>query len=405
MKRHIEKPLESFNPFAYPARPLDKDARFIPPCYEEVLDWMQRIGFRSASLDYWARGNYARRIVHHQETGLRPLLVPVTTVEEMRWAYRRLALLDQPVEFLWEGGLTQPLKVLHLHPADSNDMWDAGWGYIAGLGTRVTHRGKLWSPVLGYARLMPETVPKWIVSEFPEHFKQGKLFVAPAELVGVPSSSDELGTAFETLIGAVPLHTTPAADSILQMQLPVLDNLKPDQFTRFLKDNSIELERLRFAFRKLIASHTTTDIKSIVEELNYETSELTLSERYHSFRTRVIRLGGVVGTTSAAIGAAVGAATGSITAAVVAAAGGVAAAGLCECFRESAEHNLSLRQNPFYILWSLGSQSGKPIGVKDPLLHKHQKRSAAPRNTGDGYFHWLAPPRPGVKFLSAREVK
>jgi hypothetical protein len=365
---------------------------------------MKRLRGRAVSLDFWARGNYARRLIANKRAGVAPLLVPVESLDELRWAHRRLSLLGFPVEFLWQGSLTPPLKVFHLHPGGDGEVWDAGWGYVATLAPRKGRRRDVWHPIVGYARLMPEAVATWLVDEATQDFEAGRVFVTPAELVGVlPDQPDLMGT-FETLLGGARVHPGSPAHAVLNVELPVLDRLSPNAFSRLLKEQEVELSRLRTAFRKLVESRGSEAIDSIVEELNYETSELALADKYHSFRTKVTRLGGVVTTTAAAVGATVGAASGSLASAVVAASVSAAASGLCECIRLGADHKLEMRRNPLFLLWQLGSEKGSRVQKARPFGHALQSRSAAPISLDeDGYFHWLAPPTAGVGFLGVRK--
>jgi hypothetical protein len=397
--------LEDVDPFAYRAAPLENSDTAIAPRYDDALDWMRDLAGRAASLDFWARGNYARRLIANTRHGVTPLLIPVQALAEIRWAYNRLALLGLPVEFLWQGDLSRPQKIVHLHPGAPEDHWDAGWGYIATLAS-CTLRRRTWCPVIGFARLMPEEVANWIVDEVPEAFQRGDVFVTPAELVGVSSQLKESAEAFKMLTSAVPFRSDAAAEVLLSIELPVLDCLRPRQVAKLLADHAIETERLRVAFRKLVGSTGGADLDECVKELNYETSELTLADRYHGFRSNVSRLGGVVATSAAAIGAVVGAASGNLVTALLASAGGVATAGLCECLRERAEHGLELRRNPLFLLWQLGAQKGTRFRRTEPARHRFQQRKVAAIGEGqDGYFHWLAPPTAGIQFAFVREKK
>lgn len=392
------------DPFVYPCLPWQDAETAALPQYTRAMRWMRRLRGRSVSLDFWARGNYARRLIANKRSGVAPLLVPVQTLGELRWAHRRLALLGLPVEFLWQGDLTPPLKVSHLYPGGDEEVWDAGWGYVATMAPSKGRRRDVWHPIVGYARLMPEAVATWLVDEAAQPFESGDVFVTPAELVGVLPNQPDLTGAFETVLGGAQVQPGSPAHAILNVELPALDRLTPKAFSRLLKEQETELSRVRAAFRKLVESAGSETVDAIVEELNYETSELTLADKYQSFRTMVTRLGGVITTTAAAVGAAVGAASGSVAGAVAAASASAAASGLCECIRLAADHKLEMRRNPLYLLWQLGSEKGSRIRKARPFGHKIQSRSAAPISQGeDGYFHWLAPPTAGVGFLGVRK--
>lgn len=395
------------DPFRYPAKPLETSdfAPGLPPVpeYNLLLDWMRAIGGRAVSLDFWARGNYARRLIHNKLNARRTLLVPVQYVDEIRWAYRRLALLDVPVEFLWQGSISKPQRVVHLHPADPESLWDAGWGYVAATGGEVRMRRRKWGTICGYARLIPEVVADWIVEEAPGAFSRGEVFVTPDELVGLSQADQGMVAGFEGLLEALAVHTGRSEEVLMELQLPALDGMAPAEFERFLLDSGVELERLRVAFRRLVDASPNADLEALVEEVNYEVAELTLADRFHRFRSRVTRLGGVVGACAAAIGAAAGSAGGPVGTITAAAAGGAAAAGLCEAIRQAAERGLDLHRSPFYVLWELGRK--KSLRLKRTRVGKHhkQRRSRAPASIDDGYFHWLAPPSAGVGFLFVKE--
>ena len=300
----------SVDPFSYPADPFDvsafPDGRPPAPDYRRLLSWMHSVGGRSASLDFWARGNYARRLIHNKVNGVRPLLVPVQFIDEVRWAYRRLALLGVPMEFLWQGSVSRPVRVVHLHPAEPESTWDAGWGYVAATGGEVRMRGTRWGTVCGYARLLPEVVGDWLAEEAQEAFANGRVFITPEELVGV-SSDESVRAAFEGFLGSLPIRSSQQEELLLSLDLPALEGLAPAEFDRLLADSEVELERLRVAFRRLVDGAPQADLETLVAEINYEVSELTLADRYHRFRAGVTKLGGVVGVSAAAIGSAVAA--------------------------------------------------------------------------------------------------
>ncbi|MHB1095631.1 MAG: hypothetical protein ACYC3F_05620 [Gemmatimonadaceae bacterium] len=405
MKSTVRWP-DGKSPYRYPATPFASTPGTpnVQPDYPRLLEWMQSIGGRAASLDFWARGNYARRLASLRAEGKTPVLVRARTIGEMRWAYRRLALLGTPVEFLWDGRLTPPLKVLHLHPGNDDDRWDAGWGYITTLARVAKTRRGHWCPVLGYARLMPEAVPNWIVNEVAPAFAAGDVFVTPSALVGTPPGDPHLNDAFEAVLGGLPVRSDEPASAMLQLDLPLLDRLSPRDFQSLLADNGVELDRLRFAWRRLVSGVASSSADDIISELNYEVSELALADRYSSFRARVTRLGGVVAVTSAAVGAAATATAGDVLQAVGVAAAGAAAAGLCEVLRGRSERELEVRRNPLFLLWRLGSEDGSKIFTKVPKLLPVQNRTDAPIRLGeDGYFHWLAPPEAGVSFLFVKK--
>lgn len=395
---------EPGNPFAYPAAPFEDAEKAPSPRYDLLVRWMKRISGRAATIDYWARGNYARRLLTNRRDGVMPVIVPVGNLDEIRWAYRRLALLGVPMEFLWQGPLSPPLKVNHLHPSNPDDIIDAGWGYLYSGGTVAKSRGQRWSLITGYARLMPESVASWLVDEAGDALIAGHVFITPAALVGVDSVEESVQGVYETVVGGLPVRASPPAEVLLNLELPGLDDLRPSAFNDLLVDHAFELERLRLAFRKLVDAGGTGALDSIVAEINFEAAELALADRYHGFRSRVTRLGGVLTTCAAGVGTAVAAASGSLFAGVAAASVSAATTGLIECVRGHAERSFELRRHPLYLLWRLGADKSGLLRPSRPKRYEQQSREDAPIRMGeDGYFHWLAPPTGGRMFTGVRK--
>ncbi|MCX7009098.1 MAG: hypothetical protein NTY53_17930, partial [Kiritimatiellaeota bacterium] len=114
------------------------------PSYSVVLEWMKGTKGRRVSFDFWARGNYMRRLLRNRAKNVVPVLVRIEDPREMTWAYKRLALLDIPVEFVYAGKCTKA-KVLHLCPSDIT--FDSGWGYISALGSQTRINGRSFFPI------------------------------------------------------------------------------------------------------------------------------------------------------------------------------------------------------------------------------------------------------------------
>jgi len=133
------------------------------PSYDKVLNWMLAISGRAASFDIWARGNFTRRLIYNRQNGIQPIMVAAETVDQMRWAHRRLSLVGYPVDFIYTGRLSAPQKILHLHPYDG--VHDSGWGYIGATGTVTSINEQRWFPITGTSRLMPEKIMDWVLNE------------------------------------------------------------------------------------------------------------------------------------------------------------------------------------------------------------------------------------------------
>ena len=91
--------------------------------------------------------------------------------------HRRLAPFGSPVEYIYAGNLDKDW-VKHMLPLDIE--LDAGWGYMAFMGTVFrSPEGRRCVAMLGHARLMPEAILDWVVEEAAEEFESGQAFVSP----------------------------------------------------------------------------------------------------------------------------------------------------------------------------------------------------------------------------------
>lgn len=352
---------------------------------------------RAVSFDIWARGNYTRRLIHNTSTQRHPLIIPCRSVEEMRWAFRRLSLLGMPVDLVYTGGVSAPKNVLHLYPAEG--LIGPGWGYIGALGSIARIRGRKWFPVIGVARLMPERILDWLYNEASEEFSRGDVFVAPAELIGIDPSDAQPGlqTLAEVALGERVDPDDQAIVHLANLEIPYIDKMRPAAFRRFLRDHEEEFTRFRSVFKKLSAE-AGTDLRAVVEELRVEVADLSLSERYASLRRTISRFGGALATCGAAVAAAVAASP--ETALPIAASAGAAGATatLFDLWKQRAEYHEAQHRSPYYILWKLGVDRPSRVQrtpVAAELRRLHRLENATEKNLGD--FHWLCPPTPGLR--------
>jgi len=337
-----------------------------PPSYNVILDWMKVLSGRNASFDIWARGNYTRRLVHHRQQGIYPILIRVKYVDEMRWAYRRLALLGMPVDFIYDGWLSKPKKCLCLHPADT--LHDSGWGYIAALGTIEEIKGRRWFPVLGWSRLMPETILDWIVEEVPQEFLKKKVFVAPAPLIGLSSLGREVGLKMlsEVTGGATTTSDERIAKTLMNIELPYIDKMSSREFAKFIDDYEPELVRFQTAFKKLVLNQVDSDseLKEVVEELRYEVAELTLADKHHNMRSILVKAGGAIATFSAAVGVMLSSEPRTVALLLAAAVAGAASNTLIEIWKQATERKNSMSRNPYSVLWKMGVSKPSEVQIQ-----------------------------------------
>lgn len=145
-------------------------------------------------------------------------------------------------------------KVLHLCPDDI--IHDAGWGYIAALGSKTKIGGRDWFPIIGYVHMMTESVLDWLVEEASEDFIEGKVFVAPAELIGIDPRGINKGlNALSGVTGGMPIASDyRVAKAAMELDIPFLDNMNSSDFRKFINDYSNELIRFQIAFKKVVTA-------------------------------------------------------------------------------------------------------------------------------------------------------
>lgn len=370
------------------------------PSYQVALDWMRTLEAPHITLDFWARGNYTRRLIYNRSRAIEPLIIPVTYVDEMRWAYRRLALVGLPVEFLYCGRTSDPQKVLHLCPYDI--QFDSGWGYVGALGSQAQIRGKDWFPVLGRACLMPETVVEWLVNEAADDFLEGKVFIAPADLIGINSKRILNGVqALSDVTGGLPItEQHQIAQAILQLDIPFLDNMSNADIRTFLKDFEGDLVNFRHAFQDLVVARgkSAEAISFYVERLRGEIAELMKAEKYHPLRSGVSKLGGVLTFADTSLSIAESVQHAGITSSVALGVG-AAAVTLFDLWKQFSERQRRMSENPFFVLWKLGiTRPSQVKEVRSVEISKVPKMKIPQADFKEG-FHWLCPPTSGLSFL------
>lgn len=376
------------------------------PSYSTVLDWMKITKGRHVSFDFWARGNYTRRLLLNRANNVTPLLVRVKNLAELRWAYKRLVLLDLPVDFIYAGNCKKG-KVLHLCPSDI--LFDAGWGYIGALGSETNISGRPFFPIIGHAKLMPEAILDWLVNEAAEEFLAGNLFVAPAELIGLDSKAPPSEMAKHSdLSGGIPVvETFSDAKALMELNIPYIDKLSPSNFRKLISDYADHLVSFRKAFHEFVIAREQSEEngKQALLKLRFEIDELTKSDKNILFRQIISSLGGVFCLTASVAGALSGellaglAASGSVLNAIK------NAADVHQYLRDKTrDKNHKINASPYAMFWKLGMT--KPSNFKPArqvLLGDAPKQSSSDFNENSD-FHWLCPPTNGMGFLAFEEV-
>jgi len=389
--------MDSNKPREYQHFSLEEKVR--EPSYEFCLDWVRSTSGPHASYDVWARGNFTRRLLHHRTIGVHSMVVQVSGVPEMRWAYRRVALLGCPIDFIYTGPLQPAGRILHLFPWDSTH--DCGWGYVASLNPVVINRKK-WFTVLGTARLMPEEVPSWIVKETPRGFSKGDVFVAPAELVGIGAgvSQPQLDAFTDVTRGSLVVpEDLAAATTLMSLQLPYVDGMNADDFQKFLDDHTGELLDFRTAFVDLVRG--TGDLSTASARLENEVAELTRAARHEQLRVFVSKCKGSLKSFPVAM-AALAAAGAAYAGDPFAGAAVLGAAGkaLKDLWTESRRQAGATSLHPYRVLWKLGVE--RPHVQHRVMVGEWPQRQAV---TDDALptCHWLCPPTNGLAYLAVRE--
>ncbi|MEK6408904.1 MAG: hypothetical protein AABN34_18430 [Acidobacteriota bacterium] len=374
------------------------------PSYEGVIDWMRSCaGGRNIAFDFWARGNYTRRLIYQRNQGVEPLLVRVSYLDEIRWAYRRLALLGLPVEFIYCGSVTKAGKVLHLSSIAEDMVWDSGWGYIA----TMWEKQGIWAMLIGHARLMPETLLDWLVEETSEDFANGKVFVAPAELIGI--HPQEVPEGFNKLAGltrGVPMISNyEIAKAAMELDIPFLDKMSSLAFGKFLSDYEGELVHFQRAFKNLITARAKSEdkLKDCLDELKHEIAELTKAAKHQGIRNSVAKLGGILTTFTISYTVAVNTQPSSISRLIGGAGIAAATKALLDLYTQSTEREKNLVDNPYFILWKLGVSRPSEVKTRSKVdIVKAPKLSPEQFDLRSAH-HWLCPPTNGVGFLVVKK--
>jgi hypothetical protein len=322
----------------------------------------------------------------------------------MAWAYKRLALLDIPVEFVFCGKCAKA-RVLHLCPSDIT--FDAGWGYITGLGSQTKIGGRSFFLILGDAKLMPESILDWVVDEAPDEFLAGRVFVSPAELIGIDPKAPPAELIQHTEIsGGTPVTDTAlAAKAIMELRIPFIDKLSLNDYRKLMNDHGDHLQSFRKTFSAYVGARGESEdkAKELLRHLCVEVEELIESDAHVRFRDVVGALGGILGLTSAIVGAVSGEMTAIMAASGAVMTGAKSAFDVHEHLRQkSQEVEKKVQKSPHALFWRLGmTRPEKFRSVRQVQLGAAPKQSASDFNA-NSYYHWLCPASAGVLHAAVR---
>lgn len=380
---------------------IDLQAPVEAPSYAACVDWMNAIPeATSRTFDVWSRGNFIRRIFHNRSREIHPILVPAANTDQMKSAYRRLALVGMAVDFVYTGPISKPHSVMHLWPWEGVPV-DAGWGYVIVTDPCFTSpEGRKFAPITGTASLMPESVTQWIAKEAYQPFLDGRLMVAPAELVGLsavlnPSRVDALAQISGGTTASDGGDSLPA---ILDLEMPWIDGMSPSDFEKLLSDHQPELADFRSAFASLMSGYyeSVSDSDAARERFRASAQDLLRSARHERLRSLVLKCRGTLTTFPVAMGAL--AAAGAISShdpfagvAVLASAGKV----LHDLWKQ-ARSETHAAAGPLRMVLRMGP--------KTPTFRTRSHRSRVPRDLFEEKgrlhpCHWLCPPTSGLQAL------
>lgn len=374
------------------------DAEVQRPLYDNAINLMRGSKGRAGLFDFWARGNYTRRLLHLRQHNVHPLLVRVSSADEMRWAHRRLSLVGPPIDFVYVGPLAGPTRCVHVLSLPHEHLWDAGWGYIA---TQWKAKGKYAAMLVGTARLMPEQVVEWLTIEAEDDFRDGNIFVAPSELIGIDSAAADALAPVAAIAGGATLEPQIApAIAALELDIPFLDKLSSRAYKRFVRDHESELVRFRHAFGRLV-SETARDeeqLRDWIDEVTAEVADMTLSDKFSRLRREIVSAGGGLGVLTACAGLFVATPT-----PILAAGAGAAGAALIDLWKQSLERRAARSSSRLSLLWNLGIQRASAVR----RARRVHVSPVQPQRSGDAQppisHHWLCPPTNGVLFAAVKK--
>jgi len=368
------------------------------PSYKNVLNQMKIQGDRNVIFDFWARGNYLRRIINHRNHNIHPLIVEVNEVNQARWAYRRLALLGLPVDFIYPSKETEVIKLLSAMTPSDDFIIDAGWGYLA-FPTNMKYKKKEVTWLISNARLLPEPFLDWIVDEVSQDFIDGQVFIAPDMNIGVDIQQSPLSLKHLSAVSfGLPISASYALAKVtFDLELPFIDQMNQENFKKFLSEHEDDLYQFRTAFRKLILAQKDSEnqLHEVIDELKSEIAELTKSNKFSKIRKDIIGLGGVLSVFVTSLTAV----QNPDPIASLHTIAGAAGLSLLALWNESLALNQKMAENPYFLLWKLGITKPSKIKQKEVMSIKAIPQIQPKKLEVPEAHHWLCPPTPGVRFV------
>jgi tetratricopeptide (TPR) repeat protein len=323
--------------------------------------------------DYWGRGCFAQILRNLQAfPHSLNLTIEVRTLEDLKQALRLWSLYTDFILLLWKGP-TQSGNFLHLIDGEWFGPWGAG--YILALGTQLKSKmGRLRFPALGYASWLPDDVAKFLVTEAKPFLASGRFLLVPASGVGCVSPGH----------GVMEQLLTEAANCIPSIQheqksdlgfglLPYAVDIPLDILFDFVNETQDELLHMRSLLLEKTANVKTNGLQQLPKALELEIVD-TLKRLRHQNETLVKKRNLSAAEQDAHIGIAPFHVSGH---------------GLV------AENEA--RYSPLLKLESMG------YGWKIGASAQHAQAYRYAPSEGEAIGAWLAPPEPGIRFLTVKK--
>ncbi len=373
------------------------------PNYSTLLEWWDAWPeAKPAHLDFWARGNFSRRLLSRRNSQRAACIVRVEYLDEIEAALKRLALLDLELDFAWYGEVSQPQLVIV--PQDIDYEGTGGWGYTACAGDEIADRrgGKEWCPSIGWASLLPDSVTDWLSTDAKEFVRSGNLILAPVKHIGLlkqPGGVTE--EQLQKISSSMSLMGERARiRALFNIELPFLDGMSVRDIKKFCDDYKDSLVLFQSALHKLIQKSPQesedTLAKELVAQIKEGVAEIRLSDRTASARKMLANLGVAISSILVTVGLKLGVNPGVAAVGVT----GAAIATIAQ-YSQILESRGQMRKNPFYAVWAL--QKGK--GPKNRFSQQQTFGASLPPQQAKRRdippYHWLSPPTPGWNIPTA----
>jgi hypothetical protein len=368
---------------------FDSGIEVTEPDYKALTEWIKETGNSAVCLDFWSRGNFIRRALWQKRSEIRPITIAANKLENLKWAYQRLALLGLPIDLIFTGELQEKKQVAHLH--NTKHKVDAGWGYLAATES-VKINGEEYFTIVGWAELLPPEISNWITVDNQIAFERGSIMVAPAKHIGFDPQVSNIGESLvNSFICGFPVEQTKNATTIMNLNIPFIEGLSDSDFDMMLAEHWESLADLRNAISALLRE---ADILESARILSCHVNEIIKSSKFENLRTAIKKLGGKLKSFEGGLGLLTSAsAIYGMDPFAGAAALGIVGKSLVQIWKETKDTEI-LRSSPFSLLIELG------VAKTVPALNTIKAFPVAPKFIPpDSVTHWITPPNCGMYWV------